>query len=103
VNGLAGAWLIAIPIVFAINFPRIAGSMGISLLHILRVVWATLLAGGLMYAAVTGVRTIIPVSIPWLALLVHILVGGIVYVAAVVALDRRMIPEMKRVVAAFRG
>jgi O-antigen/teichoic acid export membrane protein len=103
VNGLAAAWLIAIPIVFAINFPRIAGAMGVSLLDILKVSWAAVVAGGAMYAAIAGLRAVLPDWSPWVVLPVHIVAGGLVYVAAVIALDRKTIPEMKRTIAAFRG
>jgi O-antigen/teichoic acid export membrane protein len=103
VNGLAAAWIVAIPIVFGINFPRIAGSMGISLLDIVKVVWSALIAGAAMYGAVTAVRALLPGLHSWLALMLHIAVGGLVYVAAVTALDRRTVPEIKRVLKAFRG
>jgi hypothetical protein len=52
---------------------------------------------------VTGVRMLLPGLHSWLALIVHIVAGGLVYVAAVIALDRRTVPEIKRVLTAFRG
>jgi teichuronic acid exporter len=103
VNGLAGAWLVAIPIVFGFNFPRIARAMHVSLLDILKVAWSSVVAGGVMYAAVFALRASMPVLSPWIALILHVLVGGLVYVLTVIALDRKTIPEMKKMVAAFRS
>ena len=103
VDGLAAAWLVAIPIVFGINFPKIAHAMHVSLMDIAKVAWAPVLAGIGMYAAVYGFGLLAPGLSPWVALIAEILVGAVAYTVLVLTIDRSMIPEMRRVIAAFRG
>lgn len=101
-DGLATAWIVAIPIVFGLNFPRLAGAAGLTLREVLAVLWAPVLAGAIMYAFVTIVR--IPTS-DWpvlVRLLLMIGLGACVYLGVSLAVDRRLRPEIRRLVGALR-
>lgn len=56
VDGLATAWLFAVPLLFALNFPRMAGALAVDLRDIWRAVWRPAAAGAAMYAAVAASR-----------------------------------------------
>jgi len=94
VNGLAASWLVAIPIILALNFPRVATALSIRMRDVGSVVWRPVAAGFAMYLTVTGGREILaglsePVRLPPL-----IGVGGIVYIGSLHMLDRRIIRDI---------
>ncbi|GMW07743.1 MAG: lipopolysaccharide biosynthesis protein [Gammaproteobacteria bacterium] len=56
VNGLAAAWLAAVPLLFAVDLWLIGHVFRIRAGHVLRAVWRPVLAGLAMYFAVTAAR-----------------------------------------------
>jgi len=90
VNGLAAAWLFAIPISFTLNFWRITYVFDIRLMHIWRAVWKPVAAGSAMYLAVAGLRGML-VALPDLARLPFLIgAGAVAYMAVLHLLDREV-------------
>jgi O-antigen/teichoic acid export membrane protein len=101
VNGLATSWAVAIPVVFAVAFPRISQAIGITLREVLDAVWAPVLSGAVMWGAVVGVRALTPQLHDAARLALLVAVGGLVYLGVSLSIDRRIRPEIRRLVAAF--
>src|SRR6185503_15798780 len=103
VDGLAVSWLVAIPIVFAINFPLTYRTVGIDLRQLMHAVRAPVLAGALMYACVYGAR--LPLAgldeLARLPLLIGS--GAIGYLGTLLLLDRTIVRDVKRLAVAVRG
>jgi O-antigen/teichoic acid export membrane protein len=101
VNGLATSWAVAIPLVFAIAFPRVSKALGITLREVIGAVWAPLLSGAVMGGAVMGARALTPQLHDAVRLALLVAVGGVVYLVVSLSVDRRIRPEIRRLVAAF--
>jgi O-antigen/teichoic acid export membrane protein len=101
VNGLATSWAIAIPAVFVIVFPRISQALGITLREIADSVWAPLVSGAAMWAAIIGMRTLTLDLHDAARLTLLVGTGAIVYLAVALTIDRRIRPEIRRLVTAF--
>lgn len=103
ITGLAASWLIAMPVVFAINFPPTWRTVGIGFGQLLHAIRAPLIAGVVMYACVTLARLpLMPydeiVRLPFL-----VTAGAIGYLGTIYALDRSIWGEVRRLAVAVRG
>ena len=103
VDGLAVSWLIAIPVVSALNFPRTLPALGFRLADLVGSVRAPLLAGATMYGAVTVTRFVLYEAAEWARLLILILVGAVAYLFTVCAADRAVWLDVRRLAMALRG
>ena len=101
VNGLATSWTIAIPAVFVIVFPRISQALGITLREIADSVWAPVVSGAAMWVAIIGVRTLTLELHDAARLALLVATGALVYLAVALTIDRRIRPEIRRLVTAF--
>lgn len=96
VNGLAAAWAIALPFVFAVNFRRSSATLGLKWRVLGRELRGPLSAGIVMVAAVQGLGMLLDdllLPIPRLAVLV--LTGAAVFVAVTTILDRGIWRELR--------
>lgn len=89
-EGLAASWLFAIPLIFALNFPRVGRALSTSVGDVARVVWRPALAGIVMYALVIGARYLLADSSDILRLVALTGAGAVGYLATLHALDRRI-------------
>jgi teichuronic acid exporter len=101
-DGLALSWLVAMPVVLAINFPRTSRALGLDAAQVFAALRAPLLAGAAMYGAVLGVRLLLAAQEALLRLPLLIVVGAGAYLAAVSVLDRSVWSDVKRVASALR-
>ena len=101
VNGLATSWAVAVPLLFAIVFPRVSQAIGITLREIADSVWAPVVSGLVMWAAVLGARALTPQLHDAARLLLLVATGGIVYLVVALTIDRRIRPEIQRLVTAL--
>lgn len=102
VNGLACAWLIAVPLVFTFNFPRMAGAFGLTVRDVGRAVWTPVVAGAAMTGSVYACRLLTP-DLPDLArLALLIAVGASVYAFTLEMINREIRPELLRIFRAAR-
>lgn len=103
ITGLAASWLVALPVVFAINFPPTWRTVGIRFSELASVVRAPILAGVVMYACVFVTRLPLAqydelVRLPFL-----VVAGGIGYLSTVYLLDRTIWSDVRRLALAVRG
>ncbi len=85
--GMAGAWLAAYPVVFVINLHRAGKVIDLTLQDFGVAMLRPALASGLMAAAVTLARGVVPAeAAPGVALLILVPIGAVTYVAALFAL-----------------
>jgi O-antigen/teichoic acid export membrane protein len=103
VDGLAFAWVIAIPFVSLFRLPRMLGIIQIRLSDLVACLRAPVVAGAVMYAAVSLGRLPCGTLIPAVRLALLIAVGAAAYVGAVLLLDRRIVPDVLRIVRAMRA
>jgi len=103
VDGLALSWLITVPLSYCLNFPRSERVLGIRLTEIARSIHASVLAGALMYGAVSGARLLFGWMPDFYRLPALIAVGAATYLGAVSLLDRSIWADVRRVVRALRG
>ena len=103
VNGLASAWLVAMPIVFTLNFPRVGKVLGLRIADIAASVWAPVAAGAAMYAVVAATRSTLVGMTDLYRLPVLIAVGAATYLGLVWLLDRRFWRDVKRTALALKG
>jgi O-antigen/teichoic acid export membrane protein len=102
-DGLATSWLVAIPIVSSVVFPRLARAAGVSLRDLIASLWAPVLAGALMYASVTIARVATSDLAEAIRLPLLIVLGANVYLGVALSVDRRLRPEIRRLAGALRG
>ncbi|MGQ0836551.1 MAG: lipopolysaccharide biosynthesis protein [Gammaproteobacteria bacterium] len=103
INGLAVSWLVAIPIIFALNFPRTLPELGFGFLDLLTAVRVPLAGGVVMYLAVAGTRLPLQHWEEAPGLPVLIVVGAVAYLATVRLLDRTIWTDVQKLAAAVRG
>jgi O-antigen/teichoic acid export membrane protein len=96
-TGLAAAWLVAIPLTFALNFPRTSRVLGLRFRTVAKALSMPVLAGLLMYAAVAAVRAMLADAPIWLRAGALIFTGAVVYLGAITVLDRAVWSELRRV------
>jgi teichuronic acid exporter len=102
-NGLAASWLIAIPLLLAINVRRTCGALGLTGRSVFSASRAPLIAGMVLYAAVSLVRLALSDMEEAPRLPILIAVGAIAYVLAIQLVDRAIWTDARRLVAALRG
>lgn len=102
-DGLALSWVMAVPVVFATTTPRMARLLGISLLDLLRSSWSPLMAGATMYVIIWLAR---PYLLHWATgerFVALVVLGGAAYLATGLAVDRRIVADVRSVAKALRG
>lgn len=97
--GLATAWLVAAPLTFLANFPRLARALGIGLRQVFASVRAALLAGLAMFACVTAVRPMTAVLPDAARLPLLIALGAFVYLGIALTTDKRIAFDLRRLAA----
>jgi O-antigen/teichoic acid export membrane protein len=103
VQGLAVAWVAAIPFVSFFRLPRMLRIIDIRLSDLVACLRAPVVAGAVMYAAVSLGRLPCETLTPAVRLALLILVGAGAYVGTVLLLDRRIVPDVLRIVRAMRA
>jgi teichuronic acid exporter len=98
-TGLAAAWLVAIPLTFALNFPRTSRVLGVHVGAVASALRAPVSAGILMYAAVAATRLTLADAMPWLRLGLLVGTGTTVYLATITAIDRSVWYDLRRVIS----
>jgi teichuronic acid exporter len=98
-NGLSCAWLVAFPVVFALNLRRMLPIVGLCAARIVAAISMPLIASVAMYAAVAVVRHACAAYLPAPTLLVALIsTGATVYCAVALALDAKGVREMAAMV-----
>ena len=96
IKGVSLAWLIAYPILLAINMNRMIRVVGVRSRDVLTRLAPTLLCAGGMYLAVWGARTLIAGRVSNLAaLLIEIAAGGLAYLVLTLLLNRGAVTDLK--------
>ena len=103
VTGLAVAYLVAVVVSFAVNFPRTARVVGLSLREIGLASGGTVIAGTAMLGAVAGARGLLGDAPEWLRLGSLVAAGGITYLGVLALLDRPLLGEARNVLGALRA
>jgi teichuronic acid exporter len=102
IDGLAVSWLVAIPVVFALNFPRTLPHLGLTVGDLFTSVRVPVAAGLLMYIAVMAARIPLQAVQEVARLPILIAVGALAYLAAIRLLDRSMLSDAQKLVIAVR-
>jgi O-antigen/teichoic acid export membrane protein len=102
-NGLAAAWLGAVPLSFAVNARRIAGVVGIGINSLLRCAAGSTAAGAMMLVAVAGARAATAGLSDAARLGILVGVGAAVYLGALVVLDREVVSDARRLLLAAKS
>jgi len=89
-NGLAASWLLAIPLIFTVNFPRLGRALSTTVGDVARAVWRPAAAGLVMYALVVASRIALAGTTDLLRLVALISVGAASYLVVLHALDRKV-------------
>jgi len=100
VDGLALAWLVAIPCIFVFRLPKVLQTVDIHPSDLVACLRAPVVAGAVMYAAVGLARLGCEGLTPAHRLAPLIVVGAGAYIGAVLLLDRRIVRDVLRVVRA---
>jgi hypothetical protein len=103
VTGIAVAYLVAVAVSFALNFPRTARVVGLSLREIGLACGSTVIAGTAMLGAVAGARGLLGDAPEWLRLVSLVAVGGVTYLGVLALLDWRLFGEARNVLGALRA
>ena len=102
VEGLALSWVVAVPLIFWVNFPRTSRVLGIRLREVGASIYGSIVAGIMMYGAVWGARLALSSAPELYRLVALIVVGAATYLAAAALLDRQIWVDVKRMTAALR-
>ena len=100
VDGLALAWVVAIPCISFFRLPRMLQTVDIRPSDLVACLWAPAVAGAVMYAAVGLARLACEGLTPAIRLALLIVVGAGAYIGTVLLLDRRVVRDVLRVVRA---
>jgi O-antigen/teichoic acid export membrane protein len=103
VEGLALSWVVAVPLMFWVNFPRTSRVLGIKLREVGASIYGSIAAGIVMYGAVWGARLALSSAPELYRLVALIAVGAATYLAAAALLDRQIWVDVKRMTAALRS
>ncbi len=96
VNGLAAAWVLGAPTVFALNFRRNSHVTGVSAKGLFSAISIPLFAALLMCLLILLTKRIIPIHFgSWLGLFSLVLFGAIVYGLVVIVIDSRLRDEIR--------
>lgn len=103
IDGLASAWVVAIPLIACFAMPRMLKCVGIGFAELLAATRGSLLAGVAMYLTIAVVRQF-AAGLPDIARLVLLIaVGGCTYLATLRLADRAVFGDLRRMVAALRA
>ena len=96
-QGLLVAWVIAVPLVFALNFQRALPILGVPLrAFLLRALFRPALAAGVMYGSVWGARMLLPAkTLPVIGLVVLCLTGAVAYVVFTFLINREDVNDLR--------
>jgi len=102
-DGLAMAWVVAIPLTLLLNFSRMANALSLTALEVVRTSYSPFLAGACMYLAVLAARAALP-SLPvvW-RLLILVAVGAAAYIATLHLLQPSIRSELLRLYRSARA
>ena len=103
VNGLAYAWMTAIPVVFLLRLPGTIKSVNVTPKDMFLVMWAPFLAAALMYGAVTIGRVILVGDPAWIRVIVLVGIGALCYIGVTLVIDRRAVRDAAHFLAALRA
>lgn len=101
-TGLAAAWLVGVPLTFALNFPFMSRHVGIGLKQLCSALWVAVFAGALMFGAVALARRALAGLADPVMLVALIGVGAVVYTATLFLLDRRLYGELRSMLGVAR-
>jgi hypothetical protein len=102
-TGLAMSWLIAMPLILAINLPRTCAPLGLTFRSMFATMRGPLVAGVAMYAAIVAARIGMSGVPEWLRLILLSALGAGVYLGVVQLVDRSIWTDARKLVAAVRG
>lgn len=104
VDGLAFAWIIVFPLVFAINLRRMLPQIGLRVANVVAEMAPSAIAGAVMYVAVAVGREACSGRVPPVALMaLLIVIGGCTYAVAALLMNRAGVREMQEMVARSRS
>lgn len=102
VDGLAASWIGAVALVFALNWPRASGVLGMRLNQLLSAGHAPVAGGLAMLGVVWATRLALPGLALWARLPLLVLAGAGAYLGVVTLLDRSIWNELRRFLVALR-
>jgi O-antigen/teichoic acid export membrane protein len=102
-NGLAVSWVIAVPIVFLLTFPYTLPALAFSTRELGAAVRAPLIAGLVMYLAVTMARIPLQDLEEAVRLAPLVIVGAAAYGLTIWLLDRTIWTDVQKLAAGLRG
>jgi teichuronic acid exporter len=102
-DGLAVSWLVAVPVVFALNFRRTFATLGLGLADLLTAIRVPVTGGIVMYVAVLGARVPLQSLEEAVRLPMLVIAGAVGYLGTVRLLDRTILLDAKKLAAAVRG
>ncbi len=102
VNGLAAAWLFAVPLLFALNVPVMARALAVGLGDIGRALARPVTAGLVMYLSVAAARLTLDVE-PALRLVLLIGIGAAAYLGTLHCLQPAIWGELRALVRAAKS
>jgi O-antigen/teichoic acid export membrane protein len=103
IDGLASAWVVAIPLISCVAMPRMMKCVGISFAELFAAVRGPLVAGVAMYLTIALVRQFAAALHDVARLVLLIAVGGLVYLGTLRLADRKVFGELRRMVTALRA
>ena len=103
VDGLATAWVVAIPIIVGANLRAMVAALGVRIKELLVFLRGPYLAGTGMYLAVMLARQPAAVLPDWIKLVLLTAVGGVAYLLLLRVFDSRVFGEVKQLVSALRA
>lgn len=103
VNGLAFAWVFSIPFLFFFILPRTLRIVDLRVADLMECLRVPAAAGAIMYLAVVLGRWTCEGLAPAARLPLLVALGAAAYVGAALLLDRRIIPDVLRVVRGMRS
>jgi len=103
INGLASAWVVAIPLISCFALPRMIRSAGITASELFAFTRGPLVAGVAMYAGNFAVRELTQSLHDAARLALLVVVGGTIYLTTLRIADRQVIGELRRMFTALRA
>ncbi len=98
-DGLAGSWLVAVPLSFIINFSRNDAVLGLGKARLARFLFPPVLAGVIMAGVVFFARTLIPELPPIARLLLLMMTGAVVYMVTLAATAPALMSDVRRLLS----
>lgn len=89
--GLAGAWIVGVPIVFLLNFKRTSQVTGLSWQHFFSVISSPFFSALVMAVAVALIRAILPMdTTPWIIIIISIISGAFLFGLTATLIDSEL-------------